>query len=423
MWIPSLKISARPGQEFYGWRLVAALWLLYFLNLGFPLYGGTIINNYMRQEIEMNQATYGLAFTLLNFFVGVPSTVIAASIMKWGVRVTFLIGSSLIFIGAIWMAFVSSQPWHYLLGFGIIMSCGIGFGTVIPMTTAITRWFKRYRGRAMGVAMTASGLAGLVAAPFMDWILTLNGGNWRLAWQIAALIAIAAGVVAFFFIRESPEELGQVADGGTEDSVTSARSSALATLHNWTPAQAYKTPVFWLLLLASIACLFPFFFTIAHLVPHLKDIGISAANAARALGIFTGSSIAGRLLGGWLMDKVAARFVLILGTGCTAAGAVFAISTDTLAGVHTVAILMGVGFGWTYIALNTGIGNFYGPAAFPKLTGMMLFLSALACCPAGYIGGRLFDVYGNYTPAYNLIIAICAVAMIALIFAKMPQRK
>jgi MFS family permease len=408
-------------RKFYGWKLVAALWFLYLLNLGFPLYGGTIINSYMRQDIEMSQATYGLAFTLLNFFVGVPSMIIAAVVVKWGVRVTFLIGSMLIFIGSLWMAFVASHPWQYLLGFGVIISCGIGFGTAIPLTTAITRWFKRYRGRATGLAMTASGVAGLVGAPLMDWILTADGGNWRQAWEIPALISIAAGIIALVFIREYPEDLGQVADGGMRGTISFMQRNELSTRNDWTPAWAYKTSAFWLILIASVACLFPFFFTVAHLVLHLQDIGISASKAARALGIYTGSSIAGRLLGGWLMDRMAARFVLLLGTVCTLAGAAIALNASMLAGPYSLAILMGAGFGWTYIAVNTAIGNFFGPAAFPKLMGMVYLLSALVCCPAGYIGGRLFDLYKSYTPAYNLIIAICAAAIIALPFAKMPD--
>ena len=54
-------------QEFYGWKLVGALWFLDFLNTGFPLYGGSIINTYMREVIKMSAGTYGAAFTLLNF--------------------------------------------------------------------------------------------------------------------------------------------------------------------------------------------------------------------------------------------------------------------------------------------------------------------------------------------------------------------
>ena len=34
-------------QSFYGWKLVGALWFIYLLNMGFPLYGGAVINTYM----------------------------------------------------------------------------------------------------------------------------------------------------------------------------------------------------------------------------------------------------------------------------------------------------------------------------------------------------------------------------------------
>src|SRR5512139_433156 len=103
-------------RAFYGWKLVAALWVLDLINMGFPLYGGIIINKTMLKEIEMTRATFGMANTLLNFFVGVPSMVIAAVIVKWGVRFTFIVGSALIIIGSLWMAFIASQPWHYLIG-------------------------------------------------------------------------------------------------------------------------------------------------------------------------------------------------------------------------------------------------------------------------------------------------------------------
>jgi hypothetical protein len=72
------------SRQFYGWKLVAALWSLDFLNMGFPLYGGTVINVYMLKQIVMPRSTHGLGFTLLNIFVGVPSVVIAASILRWG---------------------------------------------------------------------------------------------------------------------------------------------------------------------------------------------------------------------------------------------------------------------------------------------------------------------------------------------------
>src|ERR1700726_1746263 len=98
------SITMTDKESFYGWKLVAALWLLDFLNMGFPLYGGAVINTYMLKQIAMERSTYGLGFTLLNLFVGLPSLVVAASILKCGIRSTFAIGSGLIFLGTLWIS-------------------------------------------------------------------------------------------------------------------------------------------------------------------------------------------------------------------------------------------------------------------------------------------------------------------------------
>src|SRR5712692_7742420 len=156
----TLRLPSVIVKGFYGWKLVGALWFLDMLNMGFPLYCAAVINSYMLRQIPMERSTFGLGYTLVNFFIGVPSGLIAAAILRWGVRVTFMIGAGLIFLGALWMALFASAPWHYLLGFGVIIGSGIGFGTVMPLATAITRWFHRYRGRAMAISLTAWGFAG-----------------------------------------------------------------------------------------------------------------------------------------------------------------------------------------------------------------------------------------------------------------------
>ena len=80
-------MSGKP--PFYGWKLVAVLFALDFLNMGFPFFGGAVIHTYMLKQIAMNRSTYGLGFTLLNLFIGVPSIVVAAVILKWGVKTAF----------------------------------------------------------------------------------------------------------------------------------------------------------------------------------------------------------------------------------------------------------------------------------------------------------------------------------------------
>lgn len=412
-------------QKFYGWKLVGALWVLYLLNMGFPLYGGAVINSYMMKEITMDRTTFGLGFSLLNLFVGLSAVLVGMSIAKWGVRKTFLIGSTLIAIGSLWMAQVASQPWHYLVGFGFLVGSGIGFGTIVALSTAVTRWFVKFRGRAMALAMTASGFAGFIGAPAMNKLIASSGGNWRLAWMVVAGIAIVSAIIAWLFVKERPQDLGQIPDGKeiTETATAVAANSALVTKYAWTPAEVYKSATYWLTVLAAAASQWPFFFFTAHWIMHLKGKGISPADAAFAMGMFTMGGIFGRLISGWLMDKIAARYVFMLGMCCYLVGSYLAVQAapGAMVAAYTAAILYGAGFGWTFVAQNTMLGNFFGPAAFPKINGSLQAITAVIVSGAGVVGGKLFDMFHSYTPAFQLNAAIVLVGVILVVFAAMPK--
>src|SRR5437660_675072 len=268
----------------------------------------------------MSRSAFGLGFTVLNIFVGIPSIFVGASIVRWGIRKTFGIGSALILAGSLWLSLMTSRPWHYWVGFGILAAMGISFGTIIPAATAVTRWFSRYRGRTMAVTLSASGFAGFFVAPTINRILTGNGGNWRQAWAIVA-------------------------------------------------------------------------------------------------------AVFGRLIGGWLMDAMEGRYAFMLGFCCYFLGSFLAIrvSPEALWIAYTAAILYGTGFGWTFICFNTVTGHYYGPVAFPKVSGMMLLVAAFFCSPAGYLGGKLFDLLQSYKIAFEINSALAAIGIGALFFARMPE--
>jgi MFS family permease len=424
----SRRIQVANKRGFYGWKLVGVLSSLDFLNLGFTVYGGTVINSYMLRQIPMSRSTLGLGFTLLNLFVGLPSTLVALSIVKGGVRSTYAIGSALICLGSLFLAFYASQPWHYLLGFGVINGTGICFGDIVPGTTTVTRWFKRYRGRATGLVLSGSGISGFLAAPLFDKLLRANGGNWRVGWEIIAGVAILAGLIAVVFIKERPEDLGQVMDGIPEETKPLASEQAqapaeLITTYAWTPAEAYRTSAYWLIVIGGLAAQFPFFFFTAHWILHLQGVGIPSGDAAFAMGLFTISCIVGRLVGGWLMDTMTARYAFMVGLSCYVVGsfAALRVGPDSLMVAYAAAILYGLGIGWTFTCMTTCVAHFFGPVAFPKLAGMTLLLTSGIASPAGIIGGKIFDVYGSYTRAFELNILVAVIGIVAMAFAILPR--
>lgn len=409
--------------KFYGWGLLAVLFALDFINMGFPYYGATVINGYMIRQIPMTRSMLGLGFTFINLAVGFAAVLVAITLLKIGLRLTFVLGSAIICAGALFMGLYAYKPWHYLVAFGVVIGVGISFATLVPATTAVTRWFRRWRGRAMGVAVSASGFAGLLVSPFLDKMLRTAGGNWRAGWDIVAGAAVVAGILAAIFVRESPESMGQLPDGlPAEEQERPSRTDKLATKHAWTAGQAYGTVAYWLIAVAGITATYPFFFLVAHWILRLRGAGISSANAAWAMGVFTFGTLIGRWLGGIVMDFMNSRLAYVLGMCVYFVASYLAVivTGDALMVAYVAALLFGGAYGWTFTCTSTITAHYFGPKAFPKLYGTMTLLVSVIASPAGYVGGRIFDTYHSYTRAFELNCVLVAVGIIAIIFAAMP---
>ncbi len=416
--------NARP---FYGWKLVGALASIDFLNLGFPFYIGAIINAYMLQHIQMSRGTFGFGSTLLNLFVGIPSTLVAISIVKWSIRATYVIGAALVCIGSLLLAFATTKPWQFLVAFGVVVGSGICFGDIICGSTAAARWFERYRGRAVGLVLSGSGICGLMA-PLMDKFLSAHGGDWRLGWEIGAAGAALAGIIALIFVKERPEDLGQLPDGGAKPEAGAPREHApskLITGYEWTAGEAYRTPNYWLVVLGGLAAQFPFFLFVPHWFVYLTGAGIPSGAAAFSLSLMPVSCIAGRLIGGWLMDTMNARIAFLIGLSCYLFGSIAALraSSGSLLIANCAAVLYGVAIGWTFTCMTTCVAHYFGPAAFPKLAGTLLFWTSGGASPAAWVGGKIFDKYGSYAHAWQLNIAITVIGIVAILFATMPRHR
>lgn len=200
---------------------------------------------------------------------------------------------------------------------------------------------------------------------------------------MVAGISVVSAAIATLFVKERPEDLGQSVDGGAVSVQPKAlyHRQQLTTTFPWEPRQAYETLAYWMIVAGAIACQFPFFLFTAHWLLHLKGVGVAASDAAFAMGLFTLATVFGRLLGGWLMDRMAARYAFMLGLCCYFLGSFLAIrvSADALWIAYGAALLYGLAFGWTFICLNTITGNYYGPAAFPKLSGVVYLIAAAFC--------------------------------------------
>lgn len=412
-------------QNFYGWKLLGILWLLYFINMGVTAYGSIISAQPMVKELGISRSMYGLAFTVASVIAALPAYFAGAFITTRGIRASFIFGSIFIIAGAVVMS-MAQNVWYWIVGYGVFCGVGFCFGTGLPAGTGVTKWFRRYRGRAGAVLMTAPSAGGIIAAPLMGWfIANVAGGNWHYGFLSIAGFAGLSIILAWLFVKESPESVGQHPDGIAEDPAGVAASpvSNLQTSYPWTIQEAYRTYQYWMLVIGGLGTNWASGFVIIHWFMYLLGIGHQSSTAAMGLSVFAGASITGRLVSGYFLDKLPARLVYLATIVCSIIGLLGAFNPDTPILAHSAAFFIGFGFGGGAVCGGVSMANYFGPNAFAKLSGTALMVGGLIGAWSGAINGQIYDVFKSYNWALWLAIGICLLSFVCIAVAPPPQPK
>lgn len=168
-----------PTRYFYGRKLLAVFWILVFVNLGFPMYGSSVINSVMMRDLNLDRRTLGLLFSLYTMMSGLPGSLVAVCVERFGVKSTLMLGGLFVTFGSVLMATVVSTGLHAALAFGVLVGIGVAMGGVISTQAGLARWFIRRRALVLAILSTSSGVGGFLAAPLVNRVVAFAGGNWR----------------------------------------------------------------------------------------------------------------------------------------------------------------------------------------------------------------------------------------------------
>ena len=117
--------------------MLAALWGVMFLNLGFPAYGPAVINAAMAKALGLHREMLGNMFSVYMIMSGLPGPLVAVSINRFGVRKTLILGSGFIIIGALLMATVVTGGLGAMLCFGLLVGTGVATGAALASQTGL----------------------------------------------------------------------------------------------------------------------------------------------------------------------------------------------------------------------------------------------------------------------------------------------
>jgi MFS family permease len=412
--------------SFYGWKLLAAYWLILFAVLGWPPYGSGIVNTYMAEHLGFDRTMLGVPYSVLMLVSGLPAPLVALLVARKGIRFTLIAGTLMLFVASLYMALVASSFWSAVFGGGVLAGIGVVMGGALPVQTSTMRWFVRRRALAFAIILSAGGIGGVFAPPLLNYAIRATG-DWRTGWWIFAGFAAFSAIIALLFARDQPSDLDQQPDGdATPAAAALAEAKRKRTVHltgeAWTAREAMRSPTLWLLLACTCGMSMGYTWFLSHGVAHLQDLGHSKESAAYVASSMAATTLLGKFAVGLLGDRVEPRFLFGAAVAIFGLGILLVVNARDTLTLYTFGICLGVGWGGALTCLMTILANYYGSQAYPAAVGVTLAVQPPVSAISPALAGYLYDMYGSYAPTLYTLAALCFVSALLLTRARPPVR-
>lgn len=360
------------------------------------------------EEFGWLRAEFSLAIAIQNLAWGVGQPLFGALAEKIGDRKAIVIGAFVYALGLVLTANsvtpMEHQIYAWLVGFGI---AGTGFGVIL----AVVGRASSDENRSMSLAIvSAAGSGGQIfGPPLAEWLLGV------MPWQSIFLI-FAASILLVLLLLPMMRAPGIATKSELDESLGEIL------------VKAFKDPSYTFIYLGFFSCGYQVAFITAHfpafvtelcgpIMPGgmLDNMGISTTSAlgAVAISLIGLANIAGTLTAGWLGKRYSKKYLLAgIYTGRTIVAALFIIFPITPESVILFSIAMGALWLAT-IPLTSGlVAHIYGLRYMGTLYGIVFLSHQLGSFLGVWLGGRLYDVYGDYTLVWWIGVGVGAFSAI-----------
>lgn len=368
-----------------------------------------------------------LGFAMLSIVIGISAPLAAVSVRRIGARNTIIVGGVINALGTLITYFTHSLLQYYV-GVSLVMAVGMTFQSLVPCGQVLANWFSRRRALTMGMFLSMGGFGAFLAAPGFAY-LSQATGDWRGAWLVMGCSALLASLVAYLFVQNHPDDLGQHQDGVDASSPSAVQNNTpkklavYQSVYQWTMREAVRTQAFWIIIGASSIAAMGLAISTSQSVIYLQqDRGIDPLLAGSALGTVGLMGAIGRLFGGVLGDHFEPRYILAAGLAMEMVGMILLNYSDTAGMVYAYAILLGFGYGLAYLALPTLVANYFSAHDYARLIAtsylLIIPISAVAPVAAGYT----YDLVHSYTIIFLGFSALAVMPVLLMLTVKPPVR-
>jgi MFS family permease len=376
--------------------------LVGFAYYGVPFFYDFMVNDfgYSRAEVTSGNAVGKLVVApLFGFLAG-------WLIDRYGPRRLMMLGAVLMGVALMGLSY-SSSLWMFYM-FYVFNAMGYVFGGPLPCQVLISRWFDKNRGKAMGIAYLGIGLGGAIV-PILSTNLESHLG-WQHALTIIGILIIVVAFPMAYFIKDPSRVKSK-----TETKTPEAPVSMMRILQN---------PNFYLLAFGSMCSIGAVGGMGQHLKLYLRDLEFTQAHAANIMSVVLLSSLAGRVLMGWLADLINRKYVMIL-IYCIVAFAITLLLLPPFPGkIYIFAVVFGLGLGGDYMIIPLMAGDLFGVKALGRTMGIILVADGIAESVFPVLVGHLYnDEAKSYALGFTILVAVALIGVIFVSFLPKTRGK
>jgi MFS family permease len=407
----SAKIRRR---IFYGWYIVAASVVTNTIFSAAYFQGFGVLILPIERTFGWDRWVISAAMSLRQLESGIVSPAVGFLLDRFSARKLIFWSAVISGVGFIGLGFTTGIVTFFLC-FVVISLGASGVSHAVTWPVIISRWFRRNRGLATGLAVTGP----IFGSPIVILNTQIEEAlGWRVVLVGYGALVLAGVTLLSMLVRDRPEPYGLRPDGDPPEEGASterpAGSSLLRTDAGLTLRAVLRTKEFWLFT-SYLSGTFAVNSAVqGHMIPYFQqDIGLTAAWAAVVMSMVFIISGIGRIGGGYLMDRTDYRVVLAVVAGMMG----FSLLYLQVVGVKTVwatlpfALGFGVSFG-CLVPMRGAVGSImFGTRAIGKVLGILQGGPIAAGVVGPMIMGLIFDLHGNYSVAIWGLIVVSALMM------------
>jgi MFS family permease len=377
---------------YYGWRVVLAACLGVMAGFGsLFVYTFSVFVKPLAGEFGWSREAISNGFAIAAVTLGLVSPLLGRWLDRFGPRRVILPCMTIYVCAFASLALLRGGVWQFYLTCFLLGLVGNG-AAHLAYSRSISTWFQQRLGTALAFVMVGAGLGAMILPLIAQAIVSRSG--WRASYASLAGIALLLGLpLSWRYIRERP--------------TTGIDKVAPVTHSGSTWQQGISSYAFWIITAILFVSSTSMNGAIAHLSALLTDRGITASYAALCASVLGGSSLFGRIIVGWLLDRFFGPRVALAINLITAVGIFLLARASNFAVGCLATALIGVGAGGEAAITPYLLMRYFGVRSFSILYGLTWTFYAAAGAIGPVMLGRAFDLTGSYAS----LLALLAVAL------------